>query len=97
MAFLVDLDRLHARLAGIAGFATVPRAALAVLPAEGVAHDHVLVRGTGWLLRVPRMSQFALDPAANIAYQAACVERLGPSGHAPRRGAVLAPGTDPPM
>jgi len=97
LAFLVDLDRLHARLAGIAGFATVPRAALAVLPAEGVAHDHVLVRGTGWLLRVPRMSQFALDPAANLAYQAACFERLGPSGHAPRLGAVLAPGTDLPM
>lgn len=70
---------------------------LEMLATSGLAHDHVRVRGTGLLLRVPRQSQLALDAAGNLAYQAACFQRAGPSRHVPRLHAVLPPSPDLPM
>ena len=70
---------------------------LEVLPTSGLAHDHVRCRGLGLLLRVPRQSQLALDAKANLAYQAACFERMGPSGRTPRLSGVIAPSAALPM
>ena len=93
MPLVVDLDRLRAALAH-AGW---PADVLEPLAAGGVAHDHVRIVGTGLLARVPRLSQFALAAADNLAYQAECFRRLAPSGHVPRLAAVLPPGAGLPM
>ncbi len=59
----------------------------------GLAHHHVwLHRGAvDWVARLPKQSQMGLDPRANLAYQAACFERAGASGHAPSLHGVLPP------
>jgi Ser/Thr protein kinase RdoA (MazF antagonist) len=62
---------------------------------KGVAHAHYRLPG-GFVLRVPRLSQWALGPAENLAYQAACFERAQPSGATPRLHAVLPVGADLP-
>ncbi len=56
---------------------------------KGVAHAHFRLVGRGLVLRVPRLSQWALPPAENLAYQAACFRRAEPSGATPRLAAVL--------
>ncbi len=97
-----DLDALHAALIAVPAFAEVPRAALVPMQVKGLAHDHVELRGverqgSPLLLRVPKQSQFALSARDNLAYQAACFERVAVSGHAPRLHAVLAPSAAVPM
>lgn len=67
------------------------------LTTTGLAHDHFRLGDSGLLARVPKQSQLALDPAANLAYQAACFRRAAPAGHVPRLDAVLDPGADLPM
>ena len=62
---------------------------------KGVAHAHYRLPG-GFVLRVPRLSQWALAPADNLAYQAACFRRAEPSGATPRLHAVLPVGADLP-
>ncbi|MEO6031944.1 MAG: phosphotransferase [Burkholderiaceae bacterium] len=64
---------------------------LEVLPDSGLAHTHVRLVGHGALARIPKQSQMDLPPEANLAYQAACFERAGPSGHTPRLIEVLPP------
>ena len=92
-----DLDHLHAALIARPGFETVARDALAPMPQKGLAHDHVVIEGTGALLRVPRQSQFALSARDNLEYQVASFARCAAGGHAPRlRGACL-PSGDLPM
>ena len=66
-------------------------AALVPMRDKGLAHDHIRLSGTGLLARVPKQSQMDLRAAENLAYQAACFRRAGPSGHVPRLHAVLAP------
>lgn len=84
-----DLDKLHTALIECPGFDGVPRDALEPMRQKGLAHDHVIIRGTGALLRVPRQSQFALPARDNLAYQLAGFERCSAGGHAPRvHGAV---------
>lgn len=84
-------DLLARRLALEAGFAEVRAADLDPLPVKGVAHDHWRVKGRGAILRVPRVSQLGLAPAANLAYQRACFERAAASGVTPRLLAVIEP------
>jgi aminoglycoside phosphotransferase (APT) family kinase protein len=67
------------------------------LRVKGIAHDHLRLRGTRLLVRVPRQSQFALPPEDNLRYQAACFERAHPSGHTPRLDAVIKPRPGLPM
>ena len=93
----LDLDALAAALAAIPRFAAVRRADLQPLRVKGIAHDHVRIRGTGLLLRVPRQSQFALSAEANLAYQTACFERARPGGATPRLHATLPPSASIPM
>src|ERR1700675_517373 len=56
---------------------------------KGVAHAHFSLPRHGLVLRVPRLSQWALPPAENLAYQAACFRRAEPSRATPRLRAVL--------
>lgn len=55
----------------------------------GLAHLHFRLPGSGMLARVPKQSQMQLGADANLAYQAACFERMAPSGHTPRLFGVL--------
>ena len=66
---------------------------------KGLTHLHLRLVGDPrrLLARVPRLSRIQLDPQQNLDYQAACFERLAPTGHAPARHAVLAPSADLPM
>jgi Ser/Thr protein kinase RdoA (MazF antagonist) len=86
---------LAARLAGSPW--PVPADAIAALETTGLAHDHFRLGDTGLLARVPKQSQLALDPAENLAYQAACFRRAAPGGHAPRLDGLLEPGADLPL
>jgi hypothetical protein len=63
---------------------------------KGAAHAHFRLGRTGLLLRVPRLSQWALPPRENLDYQAACFRRAEASGATPRLAAVLEPSPDLP-
>ncbi len=65
--------------------------AVEALPDAGLAHAHLRLLGTGLLARVPKQSQLGLSPAEGLAYEAACFEKAGPSGHVPQLHAVLSP------
>lgn len=58
---------------------------------DGVGHIHILVPERRARLRVPRFSQVAIDPAAHLAYLAACFARAAPAGCTPRLIEVVAP------
>lgn len=92
-----DLEALAAALAALPGFAEIRRADLSPMAVKGLAHDHVAIRGRGQILRVPKQSQFALSAADNLAYQAACFERVAASGHGPRLYGVIDPAPRVPM
>jgi thiamine kinase-like enzyme len=49
----------------------------------GLAHDHVRLQGSGWLLRLPKQSQMNLDGDKHLIYEAACFERAAPSDYTP--------------
>lgn len=93
----LDLAALAAALTALPGYADRRCADLSLLAVKGLAHDHVAIRGRGELLRVPKQSQFALSAADNLAYQAACFERVAASGHGPRLAGVIAPAPRVPM
>jgi len=98
MSGIADLlPVLHQRLVQDTNLTDFAPDALSALPTTGLAHDHVTIAGTKLLLRVPRQSQMRLDAARNLAYQAACFERMADSGHTPHLYDVLAPGSDLPM
>ena len=76
----------------LAGHPQWADAELAPLPDKGLAHHHVSLAGTGILARIPKQSQLQLNAGANLAYQAACFDRAGRSGHTPLLHAVIRPG-----
>ena len=92
-----NLEALADALAAVPGYAGTGRADLCPLAVKGLAHDHVAIRGRGQLLRVPKQSQFALSATENLAYQAACFERVGASGHGPRLYGIIEPAPRVPM
>jgi len=84
-----DLDALCRALRRIDGFADVDRAELQPMLVKGLAHEHIRIAGRGLVLRVPRLSQFGLEPEANLQYQRACFERAEASGATPCIHGVL--------
>ncbi len=92
-----DLEALAAALSRLDGFAGIGPADLEVMRVKGLAHDHVALKGRGLLLRVPKQSQFALSATDNLAYQAACFERVSASGRAPKLHGVIVPAERVPM
>ncbi|WP_119166868.1 phosphotransferase family protein [Algihabitans albus] len=64
---------------------------------SGLAHDHYRIEDSPWLLRVPKQSQRGYAAADNLAYQAACFERVSASGHGPKLRVSLPPGRGLPM
>jgi aminoglycoside phosphotransferase (APT) family kinase protein len=92
-----DLAALAAALKRLTGFDDVDAGSLEPLRFKGLAHDHLAIGGRDLLLRVPKQSQFALSAADNLAYQAACFERVAESGHGPRLCGLIAPSAEIPM
>ncbi|MFG6157421.1 phosphotransferase [Halomonas sp. 1390] len=64
----------------------------------GLAHHHLWLdrEDDDWVARLPKQSQMRLDPAANLAYQAACFTRASRGGHAPALHGLLPPGPELP-
>jgi aminoglycoside phosphotransferase (APT) family kinase protein len=92
-----DLAALHKALVTLPGFTDVMLGDLRVLPTKGLAHDHIELRGRTVLLRVPKQSQWALEAGENLAYQAACFERVSDSGRGPKLYGVIAPSREIPL
>lgn len=102
MSAPADLSAVYAALVARPRFAGIRLDDLDRLPDKGLAHDHVRIkslriRGHRPLVRLPRLSQFGLDPAANLTYQAACFHRASQGGHAPRLIDRLEPSETLPM
>jgi len=88
-----DAQDWPARLTAALQAANSPAADLApeALADTGLGHFHFRLPGSGLLARIPKQSQMRLGATDNLAYQAACFERMGPSGHTPRFHGVLHP------
>jgi hypothetical protein len=97
MPAVPELETLTQCLRADARFADLRDGELQPMAVKGLAHEHFRLGDRGWVLRVPKQSQFALSAHDNLAYQAACFARVSASGHAPELGAVLPPGPDLPM
>jgi aminoglycoside phosphotransferase (APT) family kinase protein len=91
------LHALAAALAALPGWQGADAAQLEDLRDTGLAHDHFRILGSPWLLRVPKQSQFGYSARDNLAYQAACFQRVSVSGHAPGLGGVIEPSPAVPM
>jgi len=65
--------------------------ALSLLTTKGISHDHWRISDSGWVLRVPRMSQWGLDAQSQLTYEATAFERAGASAHTPRLHTTLPP------
>jgi len=88
-----DVTRIRQRLATAMREASLRWVGcdLEVLPDSGLAHTHVRLVGHGALARIPKQSQMNLTARENLAYQAACFERAGRSGHTPALLDLLPP------
>ena len=76
-----DLSAVLDALSELPPYAGIGPEVLEPLRAKGLIHAHVRVRGTGKVLRIPRLSSFGFPPNENLAYQAACFGRAVASGH----------------
>jgi hypothetical protein len=85
----LDPKILAAALARLPGLAGIGAGDLVAMPQKGVAHAHFRVGRQGMVLRVPRLSQWGLAAADNLAYQAECFRRAAPSGATPKLHAIL--------
>ncbi|WP_455372589.1 phosphotransferase [Limibacillus halophilus] len=90
-------EALAQALSALPGWEEVTAAQLEDLQDTGLAHDHYRIAGSSWLLRVPKQSQFGYSAKDNLAYQAACFQRVSASGHAPGLGGVIEPSAGVPM
>jgi aminoglycoside phosphotransferase (APT) family kinase protein len=95
-------DILRNAVAATPRLRPLARARLALLPGRGIAHDHYAIEGARLhgvrvVLRVPRVSQWGLAPAQQLAYEAAAFARAEPSRVTPRLIGAIAPTADLPM
>ena len=90
-------EALASALSALEGFEGTSAQDLTDMKTSGLAHDHYRIAGSPWILRVPKQSQFGYSAARNLAYQAACFERVSASGHAPAIRATLEPTQAVPM
>jgi thiamine kinase-like enzyme len=86
-----DMAALYRALASQDRFTSVAQDDLEPMRAKGLIHAHVRIRGTGAVLRIPRLSSFGYPPGANLAYQATCFRRAAESGHVPDLVGVIEP------
>ncbi len=98
----IQIECLHRALSKYAIFSHLEKDDLNVAPTKGLVHDHVLLRSDNYsdhqmVVRVPRLSQFGLEPKENLKYQAACFSAASLSNHAPKLILVVEPSANLPM
>jgi thiamine kinase-like enzyme len=77
-------------LAGLDGaFAKVRPDVLTPLSSNGLAHDHIRIGTTGWLLRIPRGNQLGLSDQDYLTLQYECFTTAARSGHVPQIAGIL--------
>jgi len=91
-----DLRALHRAVRALDRFGEIGPGDLEPMRSKGLIHAHVRLRGTGAVLRIPRLSSFGYEPGANLAYQAACFRRAAESGHVPELIGTIPPQDDIP-
>ncbi|MDC1428200.1 hypothetical protein N8156_05780, partial [Rhodospirillaceae bacterium] len=72
-----QLKHLHGILSALAMFSNLKQQDLKFLPSKGLVHDHIQIAAnrlgySPMIIRLPRLSQFELNPNKNLEYQAAC-------------------------
>jgi len=90
------LEAVVARVAPLPALEGAAEVRLEPMRTAGIAHDHYrILAGQGgaapWVLRTPRFSLYDLPAADGLWYEAACFERLAPTGRAPGLVAILEP------
>ncbi len=70
---------------------------LVPLSDTGLAHDHIRITETPYLLRIPKQSQLNLPPLENLHYQAACFQRAQGGEHTPKFFALIEPEDELPL
>jgi len=97
-----QIESLHKALSKYAVFSYLEKDDLNVVTTKGLVHDHVLLKSDNhsdyqMVIRVPRLSQFGLEPKENLKYQAACFSAASPSNHTPKLILVVEPSANLPM
>lgn len=97
-----QIESLHKALSKYAVFSYLEKDDLNVVTTKGLVHDHVLLKSDNhsdyqMVARVPRLSQFGLEPKENLKYQAACFSAASPSNHTPKLILVVEPSANLPM
>ena len=97
-----QIESLHKALSEYAVFSYLEKDDLNVVTTKGLVHDHVLLKSDNhsdyqMVVRVPRLSQFGLEPKENLKYQAACFSAASPSNHTPKLILVVEPSANLPM
>ena len=97
-----QIESLHKALSKYAVFSYLEKHDLNVVTTKGLVHDHVLLKSDNhsdyqMVVRVPRLSQFGLEPKENLKYQAACFSAASPSNHTPKLILVVEPSANLPM
>lgn len=64
--------------------AVVEGQALSALTTKGISHDHWRIGDSGLVLRIPRMSQWGMEPTQQLTYEATAFERTAASNHCPK-------------
>jgi len=98
----INLISLYEALSSRSKFSDLKPENLNLLTTKGLVHDHVRISSYAkdrppMLIRVPRLSQFSLDPIANLKYQAACFSLASLSKYTPRLIDSLSPSKLLPM
>ncbi|MCW5772685.1 MAG: hypothetical protein KIT16_13665 [Rhodospirillaceae bacterium] len=88
MSNLDAIDHLRHALAATPRLRVLAQARLVALPGRGIAHDHYAAEGAKLdrarvVLRVPRVSQWGMPPAQQLAYEAVAFARAEPSRATP--------------
>jgi hypothetical protein len=97
-----QLKHLHGILSALAMFSNLKQQDLKFLPSKGLVHDHIQIAAnrlgcSPMIIRLPRLSQFELNPNKNLEYQAACFSKASLSNHTPKLIVVLEPSKFLPM
>lgn len=97
-----QIESLHKALSKYAVFSYLEKDDLNVVTTKGLVHDHVLLKSDNhsdyqMVVRIPRLSQFGLEPRENLKYQAACFSAASPSNHTPKLILVVEPSANLPM
>ena len=98
----IKIEQLHKALSKYAIFSQLKKDNLNLMTTKGLVHDHVWIKpdscnNHSMMVRVPRLSQFGLDPRENLKYQSACFSLASLSNHTPKLILVVEPSACLPM